>query len=221
MLPDFVKEKTFHYRIISSLFLALIVIASIFYSFKLYCLMLLIIYVGVTHELFKITEKISRDFIIGMCFISFSTFSLLSIRLLDHSGFILFWYATIISSYDSFAMIGGKLIGGRKLAQSISPHKTWSGFLSGLISSLVIVSIFNIFMDFTGVNQYVIFRYGLVFPTILIALLAQAGDLFESCLKRKYHCKDSGRIIPGHGGMLDRFDSNVFAAPVLMLMMLM
>ncbi|UFX98468.1 phosphatidate cytidylyltransferase [Candidatus Gromoviella agglomerans] len=103
---------------------------------------------------------------------------------------------------DTSAFISGRLMGGRKLAPHISPGKTWSGFLIGVlvgyISSIIFSAIF-----FTKV---------LWFQGLFICIISQLGDLLESFCKRKANIKDSGNIIPGHGGMLDRIDSILAAS---------
>lgn len=117
------------------------------------------------------------------------------------SVFILIW------CNDTFAYLTGSTIGKHKLFPRISPNKTWEGFLGGIISTIAgafIFSHFFTFMPFTG-------WLGLAFVVLIFGTL---GDLFESSLKRSYKIKDSGRFMPGHGGILDRIDSLLFALPM-------
>lgn len=111
----------------------------------------------------------------------------------------------VIWSTDIFAFFGGRSLGGPKLAPAISPKKTWSGFLCGLaggvIAGLIAASIFD-------PRHYL----WIAFLSIVLSLSGQLGDLFESALKRRFKVKDSGDLIPGHGGVMDRVDSMVFAA---------
>lgn len=111
----------------------------------------------------------------------------------------------IIWCTDIFAYFGGRSLGGPKLAPSISPKKTWSGFLCGLsggmIAGLIAASVF-------GIPHYL----WIAFLSIVLSLSGQLGDLFESALKRRFNVKDSGNLIPGHGGVMDRADSLIFAA---------
>jgi phosphatidate cytidylyltransferase len=113
---------------------------------------------------------------------------------------------------DSFAMWGGKLIGGPKLWPEVSPGKTRSGTLSGLVGGVVAALVYV---------PLVLEPVGRAIPLIqaaamglTLAVVAQVGDLVESLLKREAGVKDSGTLIPGHGGVLDRFDSLYFVLPV-------
>jgi len=122
--------------------------------------------------------------------------------------FILVW------SSDSWAYAAGKLFGKTKLAPSISPGKTWEGFMGGAILTAVTSWAFNHYIlhsttQFTDVNAVIL--------GLFIATFGTLGDLFESSLKRKAGVKDSGNVIPGHGGMLDRFDAFLFASVVMFL----
>ena len=122
---------------------------------------------------------------------------------------------------DTFAMLTGMLIGGKKLCPKISPKKTISGAVGGTLWCVLLsVSVYYILHSTN--YFYVALAQGLpIWAFIIIVLLgsiiAQMGDLFESFLKRKAGVKDSGKILPGHGGMLDRIDSYVFVAPFLLI----
>lgn len=105
---------------------------------------------------------------------------------------------------DIAAFVFGRLIGGPKLAPAISPNKTWSGFLGGIAMAGVAAAGFAVWLGADPV------KLGLA-GTVL-GILAQIGDLTESALKRSFGVKDSGTIIPGHGGIMDRIDGLVFAA---------
>lgn len=117
---------------------------------------------------------------------------------------------------DSFAMWGGKLIGGPKLAPAISPGKTLAGGLSGLLGGVLAAVVFV---------QLALIPAGKGFPLalaafmgLLLAFTAQIGDLAESLLKREANVKDSSGLLPGHGGVLDRLDSLYFVLPVAALL---
>ena len=106
---------------------------------------------------------------------------------------------------DTGALVSGKLIGGPKLAPALSPNKTWAGFLGGAMIAAAVVAGIMVALGGNWVR-------GAVFGAA-IALFSHAGDLFESWVKRGVGRKDSGHLIPGHGGVLDRIDSILFAVP--------
>ena len=114
---------------------------------------------------------------------------------------------------DSAAYFLGKAFGKHKLAPSISPAKTWEGSIGGLLGS-VAVSLLFLLNTPLKVNAYLNW-WQLVIVALLISAFGQLGDLVESLFKRNTGAKDSGNIFPGHGGMLDRIDSIVFAAIVV------
>ncbi len=103
---------------------------------------------------------------------------------------------------DISAYIAGSLVKGPKLAPSISPNKTWSGFIGALISSLVVIFLWSFCLK----KDYTISHYVLA---LTMSLVAQMGDLAQSYLKRLFSVKDSGNLIPGHGGLFDRLDSTL------------
>lgn len=111
----------------------------------------------------------------------------------------------IVSSFDTGGYIIGSLIGKHKIAPWISPGKTWEGFIGGYISA-VLGLMFVLWEVAIREPLWLIFGF-----TLLICILGICGDMFESWLKRRAGVKDSGRILPGHGGFLDRFDGILFA----------
>ncbi len=123
---------------------------------------------------------------------------------------LLFLFGTLWLS-DTLAMFGGKAFGKRKLAPTVSPNKTVAGFVSGLAGG-VIVALILYFWRLEHVELPILIGGGLV-----VSFVGQMGDLVESCWKRSVGIKDSSAIIPGHGGVLDRFDSLLFASPALYL----
>lgn len=115
----------------------------------------------------------------------------------------------IVWSMDTGGYFFGKRFGKHKLATAISPNKTWEGLAGGLLLASVIFLIsiaIGVTAELGMLNWLAL--------TMLAALAAVIGDLFESLIKRSYHIKDSGQLLPGHGGMLDRVDSLLAASPV-------
>ena len=144
---------------------------------------------------------------IGALYIGLPALSLVALRVQAvHSiAAVLLIFFTVWTT-DTGALAGGRFIGGPKLVPRLSPNKTWAGFLVGTALS---VSAVTTLLALRGAR---VWEVALLVLTLAIA--GQAGDLFESWVKRRMGCKDSGGLIPGHGGVLDRLDSTLFAAPL-------
>lgn len=127
--------------------------------------------------------------------------------MLEPARFLMFLLIFSTWASDTFAFAVGKLKGKNKLCPAISPGKTQEGALGGFIGTIVVAVIFSLIFQFSLLHAFVI--------GIIIAIAAPLGDLVESILKRVCQVKDSGTLIPGHGGVLDRFDSLLFAAPAV------
>ncbi|MFT9360612.1 phosphatidate cytidylyltransferase [Acetobacter okinawensis] len=119
---------------------------------------------------------------------------------------VLFVVAVVVAS-DTSAYMAGRMIGGPKLAPRISPGKTRSGALGGLVGAVLMGGAVALLSGFGGAGSALVWGG-------LLGLSAQTGDLVESAMKRALGVKDSGTLLPGHGGLLDRFDGLVIAAPV-------
>jgi len=128
----------------------------------------------------------------------------------DHSfSMEVFFLFVLIWSSDTFAYFTGKFFGKHKMAPKISPKKTWEGFAGGVVLTIILAFfIEKLHPDLRG-NWIVV--------GFLVSVFAPLGDLVESQLKRTFGVKDSGNIIPGHGGILDRLDSFMICAPVVYL----
>jgi len=126
----------------------------------------------------------------------------------DFDRALVLWLIAVVWATDIGAYLVGRRIGGPKLAPSISPGKTWSGLAGGVAAAAV-----------TGLFTALYLGQGRVVPLVaasmVLALVAQVGDLFESSLKRRFDAKDSGSLIPGHGGVLDRVDGILAAVLAL------
>ena len=154
------------------------------------------------------TRSSERPFwpLIGIPYIAMPAASLVVLRDGGEWGLVaVVWLLCAVWSADTAAYFAGRLIGGPKLAPAVSPNKTWAG-LAGAVLGALAASV---------VTGYVAGLGGLAVLAVLgaaLGLVEQAGDLFESAAKRRFGRKDTGRLIPGHGGVLDRVDGLLFAA---------
>ena len=130
-------------------------------------------------------------------------------RSAEGSSFVLLWMFFVVWASDSGAYISGLCFGGGLLLPSVSPAKTWSGACGGLLASAAIGSAAATMIQAPIESALVL--------ALAVSIAAQCGDLVQSAVKRRCGAKDSGRIVPGHGGLMDRLDSLVFAAPVFSL----
>ncbi|MAK00854.1 MAG: phosphatidate cytidylyltransferase [Thalassobaculaceae bacterium] len=164
-------------------------------SFSIYCLVI------------KQADKITK-FLICSLFIVIPCTLFLWLRE-TMELIILFWILSCVIATDIGAYVVGKIIGGAKLAPKISPNKTWSGLFGGVTASA-----------FTGLGFSVFWmekHFKFVCLSLLIAIVAQMGDLLESRFKRKYSLKETSNIIPGHGGIMDRLDGHMAAVTFIAL----
>lgn len=112
----------------------------------------------------------------------------------------------IIWTYDSFAYLVGVTFGRHRLFERISPKKSWEGTLGGFVFGLIAAALIAQFLSLYSIGHWLVLA-------IIIMVFGTFGDLLESLLKRSLNIKDSGRVLPGHGGLLDRFDAVLLAAP--------
>jgi phosphatidate cytidylyltransferase len=119
---------------------------------------------------------------------------------------ILIGLFAIIWASDVFAYLTGSMFGKHKLFERLSPKKTWEGSFGGLIFAMIAAYILSLFYHQLTIVEWIILAF-------IIVVTGTLGDLSESFLKRQAGVKDSGTILPGHGGMLDRFDATLFAVP--------
>jgi len=140
---------------------------------------------------------------------------LILLRNLTTDGYIYILLAFIITwASDTFAYFIGRAFGKNKLAPSLSPAKTVEGAIGGMIGTIIVVLAYNHYFLSIPLGWALIIG-------IAGSFFAQLGDLFESGIKRLGNAKDSGNIIPGHGGVLDRFDSILFVGPILLFLLLL
>ena len=203
-------KNEFTKRILSSIILIPLLAFFTIKSLDLFILFLFIVFLISFYEWIKMSKKIYL-ILIGFIFLFFSFYSAYSIRLENLINFL--FIISICISTDIGGYIFGKLFKGPKLTK-ISPNKTYSGMLGSfflaIVTSFFFVSKFNLsYINNHDFNENMFF---LLF-TLLISLVSQIGDLIISFFKRYSKIKDTGKIFPGHGGILDRIDGMIFVFP--------
>ncbi len=202
-------------RHITGLILGLMLMFCIlFHGGVLIPLMILIVAILSSFEWYGIS-KTNGSFmrICGFIIIFLPNISLMMIHILYHASNGIVILLLAVCGYDIGGYYAGKLFGRRKLkiTHSISPNKSLEGFIGGILFGSI-VSIIYVTLS-NASNSLIKF-------CPLIVILALCGDLFESFLKRQCSVKDSGSMLPGHGGILDRVDSFIFASPALLLILM-
>lgn len=207
------KENT-KQRVVTALILIPIALYAIFYSKDFFLFLAIAIAIAMTAEWLDMTRnqvEQTKWRLIGLFYILIPIYAVIKIRLYDAD--ILFWMFAIIWATDIFAFFAGRTLGGAKLAPGISPNKTWSGLAGGVIASIVI-GFMSSFMFAGGVLFF-------VFISAFLSIIEQVSDLMESKFKRIFGVKDSGNLIPGHGGVLDRLDGMMLVAPAVLVLITM
>ena len=197
-------------RLLSSLILIPLVLFFIIKGSYLFIFFILICFLIASYEWYKMSNKKSY-FLPGIFFLILSFYSAYEIRINLDNNFELFIYILIICvSTDFGGYIFGKIFKGPKLTR-ISPKKTYSGVIGSYLLSIIFIYLFinsSYFLKTYGIthNNFILI--------LLISTVSQFGDITISFFKRSSKIKDTGKIIPGHGGLLDRIDGMIFAFPV-------
>ncbi len=202
------KEKNYlPYLYPSIIFSAITITAFVYFNeyFKFISLSVFLVFV-LTELIGKKDNKAMNVGIVlfGMAYI---TFPFAMLYVLDKNYILVYLLFLLIWANDSFAFFGGKYFGKHKFSK-ISPNKTVEGLISGFIFTVTASYVFHLYIPEVTLTDSLVVG-------VLISTLGPAGDLFESFLKRYTGIKDSSHIIPGHGGLLDRFDSLIFCVPFI------
>jgi phosphatidate cytidylyltransferase len=205
-------------RIITAIVVATIVISAEYLGGLYFISFILLAAMQMNLELYRMTKdlKIKWRFF-GAMYIAAPCIALIWMRdialpLDPNAGmYIVFFLMALVAATDIGAFFIGRIIGGAKLAPHISPNKTWAGLIGGIGFSCIAALLYAPYLPVP------VQPLALTITGIIIAIIAQAGDLFESWMKRRAGVKDSGNLLPGHGGLLDRIDGFMFTAPLLAL----
>lgn len=189
------------------------------FGFEKYLMAFLVLYLMSLLTIFVIKfPKFKTDQVLmalfGMMYVVIMLSYIYRIRTME-SGAFLVWLIVLCSwGCDTFAYLVGMTIGKHKLAPILSPKKSIEGSIGGVVASVILGVVFTyIFRE-----HFTMFKYPLLYVGIICAvtsIISQIGDLAASGIKRNYDIKDYGKLIPGHGGILDRFDSVIFTSPVI------
>jgi len=209
-------SKSLLLRLVSALVLAPLVLVAVGYGAFYYGLLLVAMGGVLLAEWAAMVRRNPVWMGAGVIYIAAALAALWYLRQDPEWGTMtIFWMLVVVWGADTGGYVFGLSLGGPKLAPAISPNKTWSGFVGGTVLGAVagwaMVSYFRpeVALDMAGIKVA-----GL---SAALAVVSQAGDLLESWVKRRFGVKDSGTIIPGHGGLFDRVDGLVAAAIVLAL----
>ena len=195
-------------RITSSiLLLPLVILVIIKGSYYLNVFLILCFFISVL-EWIKITKK-NEYKLLGVIFLIVSFYSIYKIRNLNGEYFYLLFITSICISTDIGGFLFGKLIKGPKITK-LSPKKTYSGMLGSFLLTFIIIHLFS--KGIYPKYSYNLTMYIVIF-SISVSAVSQFGDITISYFKRVSKIKDTGKIIPGHGGLLDRIDGMIFAYP--------
>ena len=202
-------------RILSSIILLPITIFFIFKGSIFFIFFLSLIFLAVTYEWFNMSKNNELTRIFGIIFLFFSFFFAFYLRENFFNLFLLIIVVCIFTDIGGYVF--GKVFKGLKLTK-ISPNKTYSGVIGSFLISLIAGLLYLNFPD----NREILIEDPLkIFLLILfISFVSQLGDLIISYFKRKANLKDTGKILPGHGGLLDRIDGLIFALPASYILIL-
>lgn len=219
-MPKF-NMKTLQERFFSALLLAPLTLFLIWYGSWPFALMVVLAIAITFYEWHGMVQKLPEPAlmsILGLAYIVISCGAFYILRL-EFSFALTIYFMVMIWASDTGAFFAGKFIGGPKMAETISPNKTWAGFAGATIAPGFIAVLGVLFFDF-GENMPLPTDFVLFCALCVggfIGVIGQGGDLLISFLKRKSGLKDTGALIPGHGGLLDRIDSLLPNAPFFLI----
>ena len=214
------KDKESLIRGISGIFIILIMLSFI-YSYNVIYDLIFVLMVGSimsmewNNMISNSKDKINKNkwCLIGSIYVVLILVPWCILKTLPDGNHLLMWLFIVVWSVDTFAyIVGGKLKLGKHKISKISPKKSYEGLIGGMLASMI----FGYLFADAFLPDY---KYLLLYFTPIFACLEQAGDFTESYLKRKFEIKDSGNIIPGHGGFLDRFDGFLYLTLCLLIML--
>jgi phosphatidate cytidylyltransferase len=213
------KRANFCARSITAIILAPIVLWLVYIGGPAYKALVLVMAILMAFEWNDITSNQPDERaqliwkLVGIAYILLPTISLLWLRDHHKGQAIVFWLLATVWATDIAAYFVGSIIGGWKIYPAISPNKTWSGLAGGVIAA-AFVGYITAKLSNSNKPDF------LIMLSVVLGVYGQIGDFVESWIKRKFGVKDSGKMLPGHGGILDRVDSLVPVAPKVVFVVL-
>jgi phosphatidate cytidylyltransferase len=209
-------SENFLKRLITAAILTLVFIAANILYFETFLVLLVVSLIALLKEWWELSANLNgylRRSIIGFFWFAPALFALGWLRYV-YGASPVFWAVSIVVASDVAAYFCGRTFGKRKIFPLISPGKTWEGFLGGLTAAGVVGAVLGIILggDWAA---------GGVLVALLASIAGVIGDFTESYVKRCAGVKDSGQILPGHGGVLDRLDSHLFGLPIFVVGVMM
>ncbi len=214
------RRKFFPNLFVGFVSISLIIFNSYYRFISFELLILSIIPVLLLFELFRRSESAIANLgtsLLGIFYIGLFSSALVLIReyyndsffLYDQGGYLIITVLVTIWVCDSAAYFIGSATGKHKILPRVSPHKSWEGAIAGFVFSIITMVIAQIVvLNFLSMQDAVVIGF-------IVGVFGQAGDFVESLIKRDANVKDSSSLIPGHGGIFDRFDSLLFSAPLI------
>jgi len=193
-------------RVLSSLILAPVILFAVYRGGWFYALIVGVIIVLAALEWLRLTSRLGPMFqALAIPLIGSTGFALMYLRATSAGMAPVYYLLAVVWGTDIGAYIAGRAIGGPKLAPVISPNKTWAGLVGGMVLAAVLG--YSVAAKSGSADKVF-----LLILALILAVISQLGDLFESVIKRRADVKESGALIPGHGGILDRIDGLIFAS---------
>jgi len=211
-----ILSKTLILRILSALVLAPLVLATVHFGGIFYHVLIGVMGLILASEWANMVGRRPAWMALGVLYVAVSIWALWRLRLDPEWGqMTVFWLLVVVWGADTGGYVFGMSLRGPKLAPSISPNKTWSGFFGGtLLGALAGWGMVSYFRPEVALEMA---AFKIIAFSAAMAVVSQVGDLLESWVKRRFDVKDSGSIIPGHGGLFDRVDGLVATAIALAL----
>ncbi len=205
-------NQEFKKRVLSSIILLPISLFFIYKGSIFFIFFLFLLFLVSCSEWIKMCERVFITNCLGILFLIFSFYSTYYIR--ENLGYYLFIFLILICIFtDIGGYFFGKVFKGPKLTK-ISPNKTYSGVIGGFLLSLTLGLFYS---QYINIDLFENDKIKIFIAILLISLISQLGDLIISYYKRRAKIKDTGKIIPGHGGILDRIDGLIFVLPFIYL----